>query len=78
MTKKLEELCNHCGGCCKVKVEGEWIDCQFRENGKCSVYEDRLGRAIGWGFFCRPRECGGYDVPGCPYNSGYEWHESLR
>jgi len=61
--------CLKCGKCCVVFDGKNWVDCKYLTNTKlCSIYRDRIGKKLGYGFICARRKDLHFNIPKCPYN----------
>lgn len=80
------DKCKRCGKCCMIyTIEGIWKKCRFlTPDNLCSIYKDRIGTFLsdpkkkGIYFFCGYRKDLGWDIPGCPYNTGKPIHPAYR
>ncbi len=68
--KETNDICTNCGLCCYLPDGSpcKWL--RWKEDGKsfCEVYETRLGRYLGQGFYCEDIMKVVTLYKDCPYN----------
>lgn len=76
----MKDLCHGCGACCTYKdIDNKWKSCRYLGiNNKCTVYETRIGRHVGNGFYCGYISKSDYDYPGCSLNKGRDIHPAYE
>jgi len=65
--------CKRCGKCCVIynPFTGSWEPCKYLADGnECLIYNDRIGKEIGYGFVCLHHKNWIWDIPGCTYFTG--------
>jgi len=64
-----EPTCRSCQRCCWIRSSLGFGLCKYIKDGKCSIYETRIGTEIETGQYCGYRKDSKYDYLGCPYNT---------
>jgi uncharacterized cysteine cluster protein YcgN (CxxCxxCC family) len=74
MTK---DKCLRCGKCCVVWfiIRNNIVyykDCRYLlktiSSTSCSIYQNRIGKSLGYGNTCYPRAQLNFNIPDCPFN----------
>ena len=63
--------CKKCGLCCIIEIDTrQWRYCKYLDTktNLCTVYNDRIGKDLGYGYTCVRRKDLHFNIPGCPYN----------